>query len=98
MTVAVEVVCASLSLELEDDLPPLLSELPPRPVNPNNDGLPPLPLEVYSATFRRPLGMMGLEATKKFDRVDRGVKEGQNMAQNGPRFYIFLASEPSRSP
>ena len=25
-----------------------------------------------------------------------GVKEGQNMAQNGPRFYIFLASEPSR--
>ena len=27
-----------------------------------------------------------------------GVKEGQNMAQNGPRFYIFLASEPSRSP
>ena len=24
-----------------------------------------------------------------------GVKEGQNMAQNGPRFYIFLASEPS---
>ena len=27
-----------------------------------------------------------------------GVKEGQNMAQNGPRFYIFLASEPSRGP
>ena len=27
-----------------------------------------------------------------------GVKKGQNMAQNGPRFYIFLASEPSRSP
>ena len=27
-----------------------------------------------------------------------GVKEGQNMAQNGPRFYIFLALEPSRSP
>ena len=25
-----------------------------------------------------------------------GVKEGQNMAQNGPRFYIFLASGPSR--
>ena len=55
VTVDVEVVCASLSLELEDDLPPLLSELPPRHVNPNDDGLP--------ATFRRPLGMMGLEAT-----------------------------------
>ena len=27
-----------------------------------------------------------------------GVKEGQNIAQNGPRFYIFLASEPSRGP
>ena len=27
-----------------------------------------------------------------------GVKEGQNMAQNGPGFYIFLASEPSRGP
>ena len=27
-----------------------------------------------------------------------GVKEGQNMAQNGPRFYIFLVSEPSRGP
>ena len=27
-----------------------------------------------------------------------GVKEGQNMAQNGPRFYIFLASEISRGP
>ena len=27
-----------------------------------------------------------------------GVKECQNMAQNGPRFYISLASEPSRGP
>ena len=27
-----------------------------------------------------------------------GVKERQNMAQNGPRFYISLASEPSRGP
>ena len=35
---------------------------------------------------------------KKIDRVGRGVKEGQNMAQNRPRFYIFLASEPSRGP
>ena len=27
-----------------------------------------------------------------------GVREGQNMAQNGPRLYTFLASEPSRDP
>ena len=27
-----------------------------------------------------------------------GVKEGQNMAQNGPCLYIFLALEPSRGP
>ena len=27
-----------------------------------------------------------------------GVKERQNMAQNGPRFYISLASEPSKGP
>ena len=27
-----------------------------------------------------------------------GVKERQNMAQNGPGFYISLASEPSRGP
>ena len=27
-----------------------------------------------------------------------GVKERQNMAQNGPRFYISLASAPSRGP
>ena len=27
-----------------------------------------------------------------------GVREGQNMAQNGPRLYTFLASEPSRGP
>ena len=31
-------------------------------------------------------------------RLAGGVKKGQNMAQNGPRFYIFLASEPSRGP
>ena len=35
---------------------------------------------------------------KKLTGLAWGVKEGQNMAQNGPRFYIFLASEPSRSP
>ena len=35
---------------------------------------------------------------KKLTRLAGGVKEGQNMAQNVPRFYIFLASEPSRSP
>ena len=35
---------------------------------------------------------------KKLTGLAGGVKEGQNMAQNGPRFYIFLASEPSRSP
>ena len=74
MTVAVEVVCASLSLELEDDLPPLLSELPPRHVNPNDDGLPPLPLEVYSATFRRPLGMMGLEATSSLSPSVKAIR------------------------
>ena len=27
-----------------------------------------------------------------------GVREGQNMAQNGPRLYTFLALEPSRDP
>ena len=27
-----------------------------------------------------------------------GVKECQNMAQNGPRFYISLALAPSRGP
>ena len=32
------------------------------------------------------------------DRLAGGVKEGQNMAQNGPRFYIFLASKASRGP
>ena len=35
---------------------------------------------------------------KKLTGLAGGVKEGQNMAQNGPRFYIFLASEPSRGP
>ena len=35
---------------------------------------------------------------KNLTRSAGGVKEGQNMAQNVPRFYIFLASEPSRSP
>ena len=74
VTVDVEVVCASLSLELEDDLPPLLSELPPRHVNPNDDGLPPLPLEVYSATFRRPLGMMGLEATSSLSPSVKAIR------------------------
>ena len=27
-----------------------------------------------------------------------GVREGQNMAQNGPRLCTFLALEPSRDP
>ena len=27
-----------------------------------------------------------------------GVREGQNMAQNGPHLYTFLASEPLRGP
>ena len=35
---------------------------------------------------------------KNLTRLAGGVKDGQNMAYNGPRFYIFLASEPSRSP
>ena len=35
---------------------------------------------------------------EKLTGLAGGVKKGQNMAQNGPRFYIFLASEPSRSP
>ena len=34
---------------------------------------------------------------KKLTGLAGGVREGQNIAQNGPRFYIFLASEPSRS-
>ena len=35
---------------------------------------------------------------KKLTGLAGGVKERQNMAQNGPRFYISLASEPSRGP
>ena len=35
---------------------------------------------------------------KNFTGLAGGVKEDLNMAQNGTRFYIFLASEPSRSP
>ena len=35
---------------------------------------------------------------KKMTGLAGRVKEVQNMAQNGPSFYIFLASEPSRSP
>ena len=35
---------------------------------------------------------------KKLTRLAGGVKERQNMAQNGPHFYISLASEPSRGP
>ena len=27
---------------------------------------------------------------KKVDRVGRGVSEGQNMARNGPRLYIYI--------
>ena len=49
MTVPVEVVCASLSLELEDDLLPLLSELPLRPVNPNKGSC-----TYYVITFEGP--------------------------------------------
>ena len=30
--------------------------------------------------------------------VNAGVREGQNMAQNGPRLCTFLALEPSRDP
>ena len=35
---------------------------------------------------------------KNLTKLAGGVKEGQDMAQNGPRFYIFLALEPSRGP
>ena len=35
---------------------------------------------------------------KKLTGLAGGIKEGQNMAQNGPRLYIYLASEPSRGP
>ena len=35
---------------------------------------------------------------KKLTRLAGEVREGQNMAQNGPRLYTFLASEPSRGP
>ena len=33
---------------------------------------------------------------RKLTGLVGGVKEGQNMAQNGPRLYTFLALEPSR--
>ena len=33
---------------------------------------------------------------KKLTRLAGGVREGQNMAQNGPRLYTFLALEPFR--
>ena len=33
---------------------------------------------------------------KNLTRLVGGVREGQNMAQNGPRLYIFLASEPTK--
>ena len=35
---------------------------------------------------------------KYLTKLAGGVKEGQNMAQNGPHFYIFLASEPFTGP
>ena len=35
---------------------------------------------------------------KKLTWLAGGVKEGQNMAQNGPCFYIFLATKASRGP
>ena len=35
---------------------------------------------------------------KKLTGLAGGVREGQYMAQNGPRLYTFLASEPSRDP
>ena len=35
---------------------------------------------------------------KKLTGLAGGVKEQQNMVQNGPRFYISLASAPSRGP
>ena len=37
----------------------------------------------------------GILSQKKLTGLAGGVREGQNMAQNGPRFYIFLALEPS---
>ena len=35
---------------------------------------------------------------KKLTALAGGVREGQNMAQNGPRLCTFLALEPSRDP
>ena len=35
---------------------------------------------------------------KNLTGLEGGVREGQNMAQNGPRLFTFFASEPSRGP
>ena len=55
-----------------------------------------VPHETYSTICRTPV--QAILDQQNLIGLAGGVKEGQNMAQNGPRFYIFLASEASRSP
>ena len=55
-----------------------------------------VPHETCSTICRTPV--QAILDQKNLTGLAGGVKEGQNMAQNGPRFYIFLASEPSRGP
>ena len=52
--------------------------------------------ETCSAIYRTPV--QAILDQKNLAGLAGGVKEGQNMAQNGPRLYIFLASEPYRRP
>ena len=51
---------------------------------------------LYSTICRTPV--QAILDQKNLTGLAGGVKERQNMAQNGPRFYISLASEPSRGP
>ena len=74
---------------------------PKIPLNLTSEGLKyPQEVQVHHETCNTICGtpVQGILDQKNLTGLAGGVKEGQNMAQNGPHFYIFLALEPSRGP
>ena len=75
--------------------------LPKIPLNLTSEGLKyPQEVRVQHETCSTICGtpVQAILDQKNLTELAGGVKEGLNMAQNGPRFYIFFASEPSRGP
>ena len=70
-------------------------------LNLTSEGLkcpPEVRVELKACSTIRGTPVQAILDQKNLPGLAGGVKEGQNMAQNGPCYYIFLASEPSRGP